>query len=472
MSRLLKSFLRKRVFPAGNRGQGISGLIETYQRIMPMSFLARKLAVCRTLLIAIPVAALGQNLAPQGNEFPIAGTLHGDQTFPCAAIDSLSGGYLVWQDNSVTTRGSRVMAARLDSGFSAGTSFVVSSAWNSKLTGEQEKPQVALLANGGAVIVWHQGNKGKNGKIGYQQVYARFILPTGAPAKSDVRVGSHGKNNQANPAVAVLADGGVVIVWQSLNQDGSRLGVFGQRFSASGEKLGLEFLVNQHYPENQRTPAVAGLADGNFVVVWISELQRGFSSVDVFARRFDSSGVPLENEFAVNLTTTNICANPSVAASPGGGFAVAWSQKYDPVFTVGSAFGSTISGVGGVQSTRSWDVFARIYDANAAPVVEPLTLNSTAFGDQYSPQVSALGTNYVAVWTSLGQDGSWEGVYGQLVVGSGDLAGTEFRVNTATISRQRQAAVAFDGANLLVVWSSFVNTGTFDLLSQSYLTGE
>jgi hypothetical protein len=53
--------------------------------------------------------------------------------------------------------------------------------------------------------------------------------------------------------------------------------------------------------------------------------------------------------------------------------------------------------------------------------------------------------DYLVVWTSLGQDGSREGVYGQFVHSDGSLVGGEFRVNTTTIGQQMQPAVVSDG---------------------------
>jgi hypothetical protein len=74
------------------------------------------------------------------------------------------------------------------------------------------------------------------------------------------------------------------------------------------------------------------------------------------------------------------------------------------------------------------------------------------------------------VWTSLGQDGSREGVYGQFVHEDGSLVGGEFRVNTTTVSSQMQPAVASDGAQqFLVIWTSFTgNPYSFDLFAQRY----
>ena len=102
---------------------------------------------------------------------------------------------------------------------------------------------------------------------------------------------------------------------------------------------------------------------------------------------------------------------------------------------------------------------------------KPLDVRKPAdLGVDIAPRLSVLGTHVLAVWTSMGQDGSWEGVFGQEFSSSGDFEGSEFQVNTTTISRQIQPTVASDGASrFLSVWSSFGGVGDFDLLAQVYL---
>jgi len=92
-----------------------------------------------------------------------------------------------------------------------------------------------------------------------------------------------------------------------------------------------------------------------------------------------------------------------------------------------------------------------------------------AEGDQFGPQLSPTGAEHLAVWTSLGQDGSWEGVYGRFVGGDGQVVGAESQVNSTTLSKQVQPAAAADGyGRLMVVWAGFqANTG-FDLFAQRY----
>jgi hypothetical protein len=121
---------------------------------------------------------------------------------------------------------------------------------------------------------------------------------------------------------------------------------------------------------------------------------------------------------------------------------------------------------------EGWDVYARSFAANGTGASDALRINSFNFGDQFGPKISRLGANQLVVWTSVGQDGSWEGVFGQLLYG-GALYGAEFRVNTTTISRQMHPTVASDGASrFLVAWSSFVADTSFDLYAQRYAAGQ
>lgn len=79
------------------------------------------------------------------------------------------------------------------------------------------------------------------------------------------KINSYTSEDQNNPAIAVLSNGGYVIVWQSEFQDGSGLGIFGQRISSSGAKEGHEFQVNTYTQNNQRNAAIASILDGGFV---------------------------------------------------------------------------------------------------------------------------------------------------------------------------------------------------------------
>jgi hypothetical protein len=462
---------------------------------MSLFHFTRKTAVCCCLAAASPAALFAQPaLTPQGVEYGAAGALPGDQVWPAAAVNS-GGGYLVWQDNSANNSALRIMAERLGPSLTPGVNspFVVSALARSRSTGDQEKPQVALLPDGGAMIVW-QGSRGGRGRKGAsQQVYARMLDSSGSPLKRDIRVSNHRRNSQSEPRVATLADGNVVVVWSSLGQDGSMQGVFARLFNSSGRPLGAEFQVNVFTSNNQRSPDIAALANGNFVVIWISELQRTEGSVDVYGRLFDPSGNPVSSEFLANAPTDNVRANPAVASSPLGGFAVVWSQNATivvptppryPAQNINGIMVPSTSLASTESATNGWDIFGRLFDSNAAAGTAPFQLNTYTYGDQFGPRISALGGNYLAVWDSLSQPDPntgvidpIDGVFGQLITSGGQLASTnDLHINTTIISRQMQPTVVSDGASrLLVTWSSPVSIpgapsyGTLDLFAQQYL---
>ena len=424
----------------------------------------RLAALCWGLVFALPAVVWAQNaFSPGGPDYAIAGALMGDQTFPQAAI-SPGGGWLVWQDNAVDNDGFGIKAQVLNSSLAkSGAAFRV----NAQGAGDQEKPQVSLLNGGGAVFVW------QGGMPGFQKIYARFMAANGTFLTGDLLVNTYTNEFQVNPSVAALADGSVVVVWGSYGQDGDRQGVFAQRFSSAGAKLGGEFQVNQYTPNNQRTPTVAALTNGNFVVTWVSELQRAAASVDVYARIFTISNslpVAVGSEFPVNTSVTNLCANPQVAGSTAGGFAVVWSQNADVTSATGSPSETGTPNIpAGILTSDGWDVFGRVFNASGAAVSAPVRLNTWTYGDQFAPKISAFGKNYLTVWISLGEDGDWEGIFGQFLTSNGGLAGLEFRVNTTTVSRQIDPSVCADGINrFLVCWSSFEAGTSFDLFARAY----
>jgi len=396
-----------------------------------------------------------------GTEYAVVGSLPGDQVFPDVAVTP-SGGFVVWQDNATDGSGWGVSARRVD-GTLSGTlgTFRV----NVTGTNDQENARVALLKNGGAAFVWQGGLQG------YQHIYVRFLTPTNTwLTATDEVVGVPAGNFQINPAVAVLNNGDVVAVWSSFNEagSGSLQDVYGQVFSPAGQKIGGEFLINQFTSYNQRTPAVAALQSGGFVVTWVSEQQNRQAvlpgttntavvlaatttpSADIYARLYDSNAVFTTGEFLVD-TNSNPCANPGVTAASDGGFLIVWDANDM------------------VNHTNGWDIYARSFSSNGVGGAVAL-VNSYTYGDQYAPRVSAIGMDYLVVWTSLGQDGSREGVYEQFLHGVAPVGG-EFRVNSTTLGQQMHPVVTSDGASqFLVAWTSYAgNPYSFDLFAQRYI---
>ena len=85
---------------------------------MSWSSFARNVLVCGCLALSTPAVVVAQtNYVPNGVEYAIAGSLPGDQVAPQLAL-GVSGGYLVWEDNTTDGDGLGISALRLDSSFS------------------------------------------------------------------------------------------------------------------------------------------------------------------------------------------------------------------------------------------------------------------------------------------------------------------------------------------------------------------
>jgi len=414
-------------------------------------------------MLALPAVVWGQTnyYATNGTEYAIIGSLPGDQVHPDVALTT-GGGFTVWQDNITDGDGWGVSAMQLNGALSgSGSSFRV----NVQGAGNQENPRVTLLKGGGAAFVWQGGQRG------FQHIYARFLSSSNTWLTGDVMVNASTNYFQISPAIATLTNGNVIVVWASFNEaaSGSMQDVYGRIFSPAGVPVTGEFLINQFTSFNQRTPAVAALANGGFVAAWVSEQQRtaapnpgsgsfevintaSVPSVDIYAQIYDGNGVAQGTNQLVN-SDFNPCADPNVAAGADGGFVMTWDAR-DMTNPLGNGL----------------DIYARTF-SSAGVGGTVMRVNSYLYGDQYGPRISSLGTDYLIVWTSMAQDGSQEGVYGQFVRGNGSVVGGEFRVNTTTANSQIQPVVASDGVGqFLAIWTSFTGLPYgFDLYAQRYI---
>jgi Ca2+-binding RTX toxin-like protein len=204
-----------------------------------------------------------------------------------------------------------------------------------------------------------------------------------------------------------------------------------------------EFPVNRYTAGGQVYPSVAALADGGFVAAWASYGQDG-SHYGVYAQRFGEDGAAEGAELPVNTYTPGLQSRPAVAGLAGGGFVVTW--------------------VSAAQDGSSYGDYGQRFDDSGARVGGELRLNATTAGAQYAPSVAALGGGgFVAVWTSEGQDGSGDGVYGQRFGPDGGAAGGEFRINDTTRYDQSVAGVAGLGdGGFVAVWTSDGQDGSGD----------
>ncbi len=271
--------------------------------------------------------------APLGSEFQVNTYTTYSQHRPAVVMAEDGSFVIVWQsgDQFESQDGSDagVFGQRFDSaGLPEGTEFQI----NTYALFGQRSPDVAAADDGRFAVVWVDDGYELNGrdKSG-SGIYARRYDAEGDPQDDQFRVNSYTKFDQDAPAVAATNDFEIVVTWQSKTQDGGGTGVFAQLYDDSGEGIGDEFQVNAYTNSTQGNPDVdfgASLVvapQDSFVVVWESLGQDGSQS-GIFGQRFAGTGGVIGTEFRVNAQTAAAQTGPAIARDDSGEFIVVWES--------------------------------------------------------------------------------------------------------------------------------------------------
>jgi hypothetical protein len=336
------------------------------------------------------VGIFGRQFGPRGNplgaEFRVNTYTTSYQVGPAVSMHASGNFVVVWYSGGQDGSSAGVFGQRYSpSGAPDRGEFQV----NLSTFGAQYAPDVAHFSSGQFVIVWQGYGDPSDEDSGI------FALIDSVGIPSELHVNTFTTSLQVRPAVAASA-AGFVVVWAS-RQDGFGYGIFGQRFDALGNPLGPEFAINTYTPGDQWDPDVAADAEGNFVVVWQGDGQDG-DDQGIFGQRFNSAGTAQAIEFQINTYTTGRQSRPAVARAAEGGFVVTWNAyEYD----VGD------------------EIVGQRFASNGVPMGSEFFVNSYTTGGQRVPAVAWRGgEKFVVTWSSSLQDGSDEGVFGQIY---GDL---------------------------------------------------
>jgi large repetitive protein len=221
--------------------------------------------------------------------------------------------------------------------------------------------------------------------------------------------------------------------------------VFARRYGPGGESLGEAFQASNLTLGSGSAPAVALHHTGQFVIAWNGALP-GIPLSEIWARRYDSAGNPLTDEFQVNTFVTGVHAQQDIAMDHFGNFIVTWTQ-----------FGLRAQNVN--QDGSGAGVFAQRYNWRGEPVGAEFQVNSITQGSQSGSKVAMdLLGNSVLAWNSpdgLNANGSTSsGVFARLFDRRGRDRGIEFLVNEHTDGTQSVQGIAADQAGrFAVLWT-------------------
>ncbi len=361
-------------------------------------------------------------------------------------------------------------------------------------TCRQEMPAVAGSASGSFLTVW-QGTSTKD----LRGINGRLFASTGTAAAVDFLVNKDVAPDQYDAAVTRDAKGNFIAVWSEVAAGNSE--IKGQRFGPTGAPLGTAFKVNQDATGTPTIPtdfkpSVAATKDG-FVVVWINLLPAGASfpgsDPQILLRRFNAASAPVgaQVKLSAGLVTDT---RPEVCVDTSGNIISLWTSadqflpfqpsKLGISMRRLSATGTPLAGVEVVTpptanllqpalACGSGSTFVVVWHSDLPPTVEGtdilgqrysrigrkvgpvFRINTVTVSNQRNPSISFDSKgNFVVVWQ--GYTGSKYGVFGRRFTGAGVAAGTEFEVATDDHLKLEDPRVAHTGTagNYVVLWQS------------------
>ncbi len=328
---------------------------------------------------------------PVGLEFTVNSFTDGNQFDPAVAMDADGNFVVVWSGQGQGDLAGVYGRAYDNLGLAVSDDFRV----NQTIVDIQDEPAVAMDADGDFVVTWT--SYGQDGDL--DGIYARRFTVQGVDNGDEILVNTTWVQRQDNSDVAMDDAGNFVVTWKSDQQDGNSWGIYGQRFAATGAKLGGEFRTNTYTLDDQINPAVAMDADGDFIVAWSSMGQDG-SGYGIYARRYNPAGAAkTASEFRANQTTLNWQVTPDVGMAANGMFAVTWSAFGQDNITV-------------ENPTYDYGIYARMFNPDGSDYKSTATgtalgefrVNSTTRGNQFDPAIAISDDgDLVVTWTGPDQ---------------------------------------------------------------------
>ena len=170
---------------------------------------------------------------------------------------------------------------------------------NTTTSNDQLYASVAALAGGGFVVTWSSDQQDGSG-FG---IYGQHFAADGSTEGGEFQINTTALNDQLYSSVTALSDGGYLVTWTSDGQDGDLTGIYGQRYAANGTASGAEFRVNTTTAGIQTASFASALGDGGYVITWSSLAQDG-DGWGIYGQRYAADGTKSGDEFRLNSITS------------------------------------------------------------------------------------------------------------------------------------------------------------------------
>ncbi|MDP3025162.1 MAG: T9SS type A sorting domain-containing protein [candidate division Zixibacteria bacterium] len=356
----------------------------------------------------------------------------------------------------------------------------------------QQLPSIAQDPSGDFVVAWEDYRNGES------DIYAQRYNLTGSPIGLNFKVNDDFRTGQNYPAIAMDFTGNFIITWEDTRNGESD--IYAQRYNSSGTPLGSNFMVNDDAGDAvQRQPAIAMDSSGDFVITW--EDNRNDGTWNIYAQRYNSSGAPTGSNFKVNDDTgTARQHSPAITIDSSGNFVITWedyrndlgdiyAQRYNSSgipsgsnFKVNDDVGTglqwypaiSMDGSGNFiitwQDARSnWNIYAQRYNSSGSPLGSNFKINDrigTALGGFPAITMNRSG-NFVITWHDE-RNGNCD-IYAQRYNSSGSPLDSNFKVNddVGTACPYYPVIAMNNSGNFVITWHDHRN-GNGDIYAQKY----
>jgi len=232
----------------------------------------------------------GKIISPDGNivvdEFQVNGYFKSYQNSPQILNLQNENVLIAWQSNTADGSGNGIYAKIIDPMNNVVTpEFRINDYTNL----DQMNFQMGLLDNGNVFFVWQSPRMTSANLKG---IYAKIIDPNGHTVRPEYQINDYMGSDQQFPALAIVNQSYILVAWESYEQDGDGLGIYGKILDMNGNSVKPQFQINDYTKGWQLAVHMAGLDDKKVFIGWSSETA-GYS-FDAVGKilRFDINALP------------------------------------------------------------------------------------------------------------------------------------------------------------------------------------
>ncbi|HTQ78773.1 MAG TPA: hypothetical protein VMM92_02170, partial [Thermoanaerobaculia bacterium] len=176
-------------------------------------------------------------------------------------------------------------------------------------------PAIAGIANGKFLIAYESGDG--DGRGIFAQPYTAALAPVGSP----VRVNSTTALDERRPAVAADASGNYLVVWQGQYPDAKHTRIYGQQLGTAGNLIGGQIAITGGTVKYEVAPSVAA-GKTSFLVVWLDYGET--FPVSIQAASIDRVTGAVGTAIQVNQRSLGANTQSWVAATGTGSYLIPW----------------------------------------------------------------------------------------------------------------------------------------------------